>query len=217
MSDDDSLSDPIAENDIDGFSSSGSAKVNEKKGASQDPASDWEEVYECNPQPSSYSESLKLKKDQADGTDIRHSPNNESPEGDASVDGPWRSRNSIGSTSSVNSVGSNSSWKGNSTRLANSYQRSSSPRKQGRYENHRSISVSSSSSRTSTRYTSKKKPVIDLDDAIENLQCEPSGWGDLPSPKQSNIDTGTEVWGIPDDVKQKMKKDHKNAPVSSKI
>lgn len=67
----------------------------------------------------------------------------------------------------------------------------------------------------SGRYSCKKKPVMDLGDAIENLQSEPSGWGDLPSPKQTTIDTGTEVWGIPDDVKQKMKKEHKSVAVSS--
>ena len=54
------------------------------------------------------------------------------------------------------------------------------------------------------RFSSKSKKPVDLDDAIDALQNEPSGWGDLPSPKQSEVDTGTEVWGIPDDVKEKM-------------
>lgn len=126
---------------------------------------------------------------------------------------------------SSSSIGSNSSWKGSGTSTgggnrtgSSSYhhhhQRSASPRKQV-YSSQRSTSVSSSGanngggsgrSSSSGRFVPKKKPIMDLDDAIESLHCEPSGWGELPSPKQSGIDMGTELWGIPDDMKQKMKK-----------
>ena len=69
--------------------------------------------------------------------------------------GLWRghlSRSSMGSTSSVNSAGSSSSWKGGSTGSrtsngggngGNNYQRAASPRKHGRYENHRNMSATS--------------------------------------------------------------------------
>ena len=79
------------------------------------------------------------------------SPSNESLDGgvDSTVGGEgggvWRSRNSMGSTSSVNSVGSSSSWKtSTSNTRINSYTRSNSPRKGagmggGRYESHRSL------------------------------------------------------------------------------
>lgn len=165
----------------------------------------------------------------AGGRDVK-SPSNESLDGGADstvggeVGGVWRSRNSMGSTSSVNSVGSSSSWKTTNTSSSrmNNYARSTSPRKVGgaggRYESHRSLSVSSNGGgggggggggvgRGGNRFSGKKKPVVDLDDAIESLHSEPSGWGELPSPKPTGIDTGTEVWGIPDDVKQKMKKE----------
>ncbi len=132
----------------------------------------------------------------------------------------WRghiSRSSMGSSSSVNSAGSNSSWKGvnngasrssNNNGNGNNYQRSASPRKHSRYENHRSLSTSG---KTMLKYPPRPKPkqVVDLDDGVDLLQCEPSGWGDLPSPKPSDVDTGTDVWGIPDDIKRKMKKDPK--------
>ena len=51
-----------------------------------------------------------------------------------------------------------------------------------------------------------KKPSTGLDDALESLQSEPSGWGDLPSPKPSDADNGTEIWGVaPDDMHRKPK------------
>ena len=134
---------------------------------------------------------------------------------DEPLDGTlWRghiSRSSMGSSSSVNSAGSSSSWKGGNngprSNNGNNYQRSTSPRKHSRYENHRSLSTSG---KPMLKYPPKpKKHVMDLDDAMDSLQCEPSGWGDLPSPKSSEVDTGTEVWGIPDDIKKKMKKDVK--------
>jgi hypothetical protein len=207
-SDEDSLSnsDPIPE-DV----ASETTNKDKKMSSSQQ---DWEDLID-GPSSTNTRENLKLnKRDQEDKSsnerDNNSSPNHDSPDGDMSgIDGVWRSRNSIGSTSSVNSVGSNSSWKtasGNNSRMG-TYQRSASPRKHSRHENHhhRSLSTSSNGARTPGRFNSKKKPIIDLDDAIENLQCEPSGWGDLPSPRQSEVDTGTEVWGIPDDLKQKMK------------
>lgn len=201
-----SNSDPIADEvtvELDEFLSNGGGnKTNEHKRSSvQDPVV-WEEEHITK----------QTKKSSPDGRDVQ-SPSNESLDGhteSSTNEGVWRSRNSIGSTSSVNSVGSNSSWKtasGTGSKIG-SYPRSTSPRKQGRYDAHRSISVSSIG-RSSGRFAAKKKPVMDLDDAIESLHSEPSGWGNLPSPKQTEIDTGTEVWGIPDDVKQKMKKDHK--------
>ena len=43
----------------------------------------------------------------------------------------------------------------------------------------------------------KAKTVTHLDSAREALLQEPSGWGDLPSPKPEDNDNGTELWGIP--------------------
>ena len=51
-----------------------------------------------------------------------------------------------------------------------------------------------------------KKPMSGLDDALESLHSEPSGWGDLPSPKPTDVDNGTEIWGVaPDDLHRKIK------------
>lgn len=59
-----------------------------------------------------------------------------------------------------------------------------------------------------------KKPMSGLDDALECLHSEPSGWGELPSPKPEDVDNGTEIWGIaPDDVHRKIK--HSNGNVLS--
>lgn len=45
-----------------------------------------------------------------------------------------------------------------------------------------------------------KTSIAELEDGLESLQHEPSGWGDLPSPKpESEIDNGTELWGVPPD------------------
>lgn len=48
-----------------------------------------------------------------------------------------------------------------------------------------------------------KKPAMDLEDALESLHSEPSGWGDLPSPKISDNDDGTGIWGEPPDIKSR--------------
>lgn len=81
--------------------------------------------------------------------------------------------------------------------------RATSPRKGTRFDNNRQP-LPSSGLKGVNRFVPKSKKPVDLDDAIGALQNEPSGWGDLPSPKHSEADTGTEVWGIPDDVKEKM-------------
>lgn len=48
------------------------------------------------------------------------------------------------------------------------------------------------------RRKAKNNPVPPLEDASSSsLQAEPSGWGDLPSPKSVNVDTGTSAWGAP--------------------
>ena len=63
---------------------------------------------------------------------------------------------------------------------------------------------SGSGSRLHTRKL--KKPMSGLDDALESLHSEPSGWGDLPSPKPTDVDNGTEIWGVaPDDIHRKIK------------
>ena len=75
---------------------------------------------------------------------------------------------------------------------------------------------SQSSSASSTSLGGKtrkgKKPTVALDDALEMLHSEPSGWGDLPSPKPSDVDNGTEIWGVaPADVHRKNKSSSKSA------
>lgn len=48
------------------------------------------------------------------------------------------------------------------------------------------------------RRKAKNSTVLPLEDASSSsLQAEPSGWGDLPSPKSVNVDTGTSAWGAP--------------------
>lgn len=48
------------------------------------------------------------------------------------------------------------------------------------------------------RRKAKNNTVPPLEDASSSsLQAEPSGWGDLPSPKSVNVDTGTSAWGAP--------------------
>lgn len=130
--------------------------------------------------------------------------------------GLWRghvSRSSMGSTSSINSAGSSSSWKGGSNNGGRSsstgnYQRSGSPRKHsGKYDGNRTMSTSSGGKPATKHMVKPKKHVMDIDEALDSLQGEPSGWGNLPSPKPTDVDTGTEVWGIPEDIKQKMKKE----------
>lgn len=78
---------------------------------------------------------------------------------------------------------------------------------------HRYDSQSSSASSTSGGKTRKgKKPTVALDDALEMLHSEPSGWGELPSPKPSDVDNGTEIWGVaPDDMHRKNKSSSKSS------
>ena len=42
-----------------------------------------------------------------------------------------------------------------------------------------------------------KKSLAELEDGLGSLHCEPSGWGELPSPNPIGADNGTELWGIP--------------------
>lgn len=37
----------------------------------------------------------------------------------------------------------------------------------------------------------------EIDEGQEFIRSEPNGWGELPSPKPSDLDNGTEFWGIP--------------------
>lgn len=39
----------------------------------------------------------------------------------------------------------------------------------------------------------------DYEEGLDSLLSEPSGWGELPSPKPSDLDNGTEPWGVPPD------------------
>ncbi len=155
------------------------------------------------------SDSDAVKDGVSSGTHIQDDPLEGVPVNEGSL---WRghiSRNSMGSSSSVNSAGSNSSWKGSNNGTnnrpngnGNGYQRAASPRKHGRYDR----SMSTTSSKGLPKFPpAKPKKVMDLEDTVDSLQSEPSGWGDLPSPQPTNVDTGTEVWGIPDDIKKKMK------------
>lgn len=43
----------------------------------------------------------------------------------------------------------------------------------------------------------KSKKVADYEEGLGSLQNAPSGWGELPSPKLTDLDNGTEFWGIP--------------------
>ena len=42
-----------------------------------------------------------------------------------------------------------------------------------------------------------KKTVADLGEGLDTLHHEPSGWGELPSLKDADLDNGTEFWGVP--------------------
>ena len=64
---------------------------------------------------------------------------------------------------------------------------------------------SSISSGSGVKMRKMKKPSSGLDDALESLHSEPSGWGELPSPKPTDVDNGTEIWGVPDDMQGKPK------------
>lgn len=50
------------------------------------------------------------------------------------------------------------------------------------------------------------------DTSASSLQAEPSGWGDLPSPKPVNVDTGTSAWGAPPSDLGKFPKDMHSGP-----
>lgn len=65
---------------------------------------------------------------------------------------------------------------------------------------------SQSSTGSGAKVRKMKKVSSGLDDALESLHSEPSGWGDLPSPKPTDVDNGTEIWGVaPDDLHRKSK------------
>ena len=42
-----------------------------------------------------------------------------------------------------------------------------------------------------------KKTLPELEGGLGSLHSEPSGWGELPSPKPCDVDNGTELWGVP--------------------
>jgi len=53
-----------------------------------------------------------------------------------------------------------------------------------------------------------KKNTPDLGEGLDALHSEPSGWGELPSPKDTDPDNGTEVWGVPpEDLKRQQMKE----------
>ena len=71
-----------------------------------------------------------------------------------------------------------------------------------RYDSQNSTISSSSGAKLHVRKV--KKPSTGLDDALDSLHFEPSGWGELPSPKPTDADNGTEIWGVaPDDIHRK--------------
>ena len=94
-----------------------------------------------------------------------------------------------------------------------------SPRKANRFSESRSSSSSSSNPQagggsgggggggSKMSRTKKQKPVVDLEDALESLHSEPSGWGELPSPQPNEKDNGTEFWGVPPDMRERMIKE----------
>ena len=132
-------------------------------------------------------------------------------------------RTSAGSTSSVNSIGSGSSWKSDGKGGKTYTNRLGSPRKPNRYSGacvyeYRRIQIyclckcrydrSNSQSGTSGIGSDKesnglyktrkpKKSLAELEGGLGSLHCEPSGWGELPSPKPCDVDNGTELWGVP--------------------
>lgn len=136
-------------------------------------------------------------------------------------------RTSAGSTSSVNSIGSSSSWKSDGKGSKTYTNRLGSPRKPNRYyykceygvqyQIHCSIELnnctcrydrSNSLSGTPSIGSDKdsnglyktrkpKKSIAELEGGLGSLHCEPSGWGELPSPKPCDVDNGTELWGVP--------------------
>ena len=128
---------------------------------------------------------------------------------------------------SSNSVGSNSGAYSNASTTANSWKgdgRGKGPkaggggRGPGRQDGPHGSQASSggrqdgphgsqaSSGGSSTKARKKQKPSVDLGDALGALQSEPSGWGELPSPKANENDTGTECWGVPPDLKERLER-----------
>ena len=67
----------------------------------------------------------------------------------------------------------------------------------------------------STKNRGKVKKIIsDLGEGLEVLHSEPSGWGDLPSPKETDLDNGTEYWGIPPIDLKRLKEGSRTGPPS---
>lgn len=55
-------------------------------------------------------------------------------------------------------------------------------------------------------YPRKSKKLAEYEEGLVSLQSAPSGWGELPSPKITNSDNGTEFWGVPpDDLERQMR------------
>ena len=76
-------------------------------------------------------------------------------------------------------------------------------------------SVSTPSSSSSGSYaglgkpylrTNNKKKLSEFEEGCDSFQNEPTGWGELPSPKPSDVDNGTELWGVPpDDLERQLR------------
>ncbi len=62
----------------------------------------------------------------------------------------------------------------------------------------------------------KKNKAMEYEEGYDSFQCEPSGWGELPSPKPSDLDNGTEFWGVPpDDLERQLRAEKKRVSHSS--
>ena len=80
--------------------------------------------------------------------------------------------------------------------------------KKGPGNNPNSGSVQQRNAAGNVRRKAKNIVVPPLEDtSSSSLQAEPSGWGDLPSPKPVNVDTGTSAWGAPPSDLGKFPKD----------
>ena len=87
---------------------------------------------------------------------------------------------------------------------------------------HASVSTPSSTGSGSS-YAGLGKPYLrnvkktkEYDDGYDSFQNEPSGWGELPSPKPSDLDNGTEFWGVPpDDLERQLRAEKKRISHSS--
>ena len=60
----------------------------------------------------------------------------------------------------------------------------------------------------------KPKSQHDYEDGLDSLQSEPSGWGELPSPRPSDLDNGTEFWGVPPDDLERQRRAEKASRIS---